>query len=338
MQSNTLFVSYKFNDPRALEYVRTVREVAGKLQRTVVVDGETLVPEADFAGKISSFIRDSATCLVAVFTTGDHANVNAIYEVGVAYGAGKPIILIADSLEVVPTMLGSYDVIVRNPSYLHWSDEFRRQLEIKLRHFLQQPDDHLIEEKLKRRYTLEELAYFKDAKAVEDLLGFIRVGDLRKAEGILELMLRSEPDNVDLLFLLGDVVYLQGCASESNNVFREGFFTRQLAVANKALSIEPNNPLLLVVRITALMRLGEIDQALASLKRQLELDEEFSLAHYNMACVCAFLREKAGMLRHLARACELNAIWRDYSKGDPDLKHYRDDADWYALIYKGERL
>ena len=183
MQSNTLFVSYKFNDSRALEYVRAVREVALKLQRTTVVDGKTLVPEADFAGNISSFIRDSATCLVAVFTTGAHANVNAIYEVGIAYGAGKPIILIADALEVVPTMLAGYDVIIRNPASLQWPDEFRRQLEIKMRHFLQQPDDHLIEEKLKRRYTAEELAYFSDPKAVEDLLDFIRLGDLQKDTG-----------------------------------------------------------------------------------------------------------------------------------------------------------
>jgi tetratricopeptide (TPR) repeat protein len=334
MQSNTLFVSYKFNDLRALEYVQAVREVALKLQRTMVVDGKSLIPEADFAGNISSFIRDSATCLVAVFTTGAHANVNAIYEVGIAYGAGKPIILIADALEVVPTMLGSYDVIVRDPASLHWPDEFRRQLEIKMRHFLQQPDDHLIEEKLKRRYTAEELAYFSDVKAVEDLLDFIRLGDLRKTQGILELKLSNEPNNVDLLFLLGDVLYLQGCACDSNNVFREDYFTRQLDVADRALLIEPANPLLLVVRITALMRLGKIDQALISLNRQLELDERFSLAHYNMACVCAFLRDKEGMLRHLGRASELNATWKEYAKGDPDLKYYRDDADWYALIYK----
>jgi len=72
------------------------RDVATSLRRVTIVGGKTLDLRSNFSGTIASFIRESADCVIGIFTRDQSAKPNVLYEVGIAVGADKEVILISE--------------------------------------------------------------------------------------------------------------------------------------------------------------------------------------------------------------------------------------------------
>jgi tetratricopeptide (TPR) repeat protein len=330
LKPGTLFISYKFNDSNAESLFNFAKGVAANLRRIRIVDGKSLSLVSGFSGEISDFIREAATCLVAIFVTGEHGNANVLFEVGVAVGASKPIVVIADSLDVVPTMLRHRHIHTVDRS-IDWRDAIKARIEQQLRSIFQVPPDDMIEDKLARRYS-DEAEYFHDFARLEIATTIIKQGDFGKAEAILRAMLKTSVHKTDILFLLADVTYLRGVAAD-DPLERERCFRNQMTIANSALEIEPTNVLALSALGAAQLRLGHFDEAKASLLTLLAKEKRFSVAHYNLACLAALLDQKKEMLDWLRKAIAINPMWRDFAKGDKDLTGFWQDADWRSLVY-----
>jgi hypothetical protein len=326
-----VFLSYKFDQEAAEQLRGLIVEIVHQLRRLTIVDGKTLDLEGSFSRTITDFIKDQSACLIAVFTNGDHKNSNVLYELGVAVGSGKKIIIVAESIDAVPTMLRMYNVIAPK-SKIAWFKDFQAELERKLRSVFQLPEDHFIENKLRRRYSAEERRHMKNAQRLELPMTCIRAGDLGKAESILMGNLGKDGDDPDSIFLLSETFYLKGCSTE-NPRDREDLFRRQLSLALQGLKIKPDHVLCLSSLAAAHMRLGEFEAAQEQLAKLLSIDSDFSVGHYNAACLAALMGDKAEALGHLGLAIASNSEWKSFAKEDPDFTAYFHDLKWQELVY-----
>jgi tetratricopeptide (TPR) repeat protein len=331
LKQATVFMSYKFADADAEYLFNFVKQIVANLRRILIVDGKSLGLLDGFSGGISSFIRESATCVVALLTRGPHGNANVLFEIGVGVGADKPVVIVADGMEIVPAMLRHRHVHTFQRSDLNWQEELKNRLEQQLREILLVPPDDMVEDKLKRRYA-DETTYFRDASKLQTPIAAIKQGDLSKAEAILRNMQRHPHHQTDVLFLLADASYLRGVASE-DPLEREQCFKRQIEIARSSLALDGENVLGFSALAAGQLRLGFFEEARETLLTLVRLAAGFSVAHYNLACCAALMSEKGEMLRWLQSAIACKAAWRDFSKGDKDFAAYWADLDWRSLVY-----
>jgi tetratricopeptide (TPR) repeat protein len=328
---NTIFISYSFTDDNARALYNLTRLVATKLRQVTIVDGNSLGPRQDFSVEISTFIKDHAQCVVAIFTADEAAKLNVIYELGVAVGADKEIVIMAESPDAVPGMLRRYDIVAFNRNKFDWQDVVRTTLEKKFRSIFQPPGD-VVEEKIKRRYQPEELRYLRDQRKVEASIQAILQADLLKADAILKKLIEKDPTNFDARFLLADCTYLRASSSQ-NPSERESLFNEQYKIVLRGLESDRNHVLLLHSKGQCESRMGKFEDASKTLLRLLELDPKFSLAHYNLSCLMALQTDKEQALKSLADAIGLNEVWRDFAKSDRDFASFWNDKDWIDLVY-----
>lgn len=328
---HSIFISYRFEDLRAAQFKKVVTEVAAKLRKLSVIDGNDLQlrETSGFSVNIIDFIRREADCIIAILTESARRDSNILYEIGVAVGAGKDVIIVAEKLDLVPSMIKHRGIFCPN-SNIDWLDEFRKQFEGKLR-FMFQLEDHFIENKLQRRYSYEERRHMVDPSHAELAMLCNKTGDFKKAEAVIEEALKRDSRDMDMIFLLSESFYLSGCTKKDPEA-RELLFQKQLDSARRGLDINPDSVLCLNSRGAAHMRLGEFKLAYENFNRLLSVDKNFSIGHYNLACLHALAGNKAGMLDSLTTSISLNPDWKIFAKEDPDFLSYYQDSDWLNLV------
>jgi len=328
-----LFISFTYSDKNARALMTSAANVARRLPRVRVVDGSALDLLEPFSQAITTFIKTEATALLAILTNGKHRNSNVLYEVGVAVGAEKKVVLGGD-LRAIPSMLRSYDVVDVDPSELDWEGDFRNRLERKLRSAFQIRDDHFVEEKLRRRYSEEELLLLKDRTRHRIAIESIRNADLGRACGILENTVMRSPGDVDAFFLLSDVYYLRGL-SIRHPVDRDFWLARQIATAEQGLTVDRANVLLRHSLARGYLRTGMLEDGRRVLAAIVQELPRYSVAFYDLACAYSLLGNFADVFRWLASAVDLDASWREFAKTDPDFgdTHLQEDERWERLIF-----
>lgn len=332
MKKSALFISYKFGNPDAEALRRICGEVAERLGRIAVADGKSLPLLKEFSPEIADFIRESAECSLALFTEGDHHNVNVIYEIGIAVGARRNVVLVAEKMEFIPSMLRSRDIVFFDRSALEWQPDFSARLEHKLRAIYGLEGDHRIEEKLRRRYSPDEIRNFNRASATQAIIEAVRVGNLDKAESMVRARLQQDTENADYYFLLSEIHYLHGCVEEHPEEVAAAF-RRQLDTTNEGLAYQARSVNLLSSRSRALIRLGKLEDALSTLELLLAEDPDYSVGHYDAACLHALVGRREAMLESLGQAIALFEEWRDFARSDPDFSDYWTDSAWRKLVY-----
>lgn len=334
MESRNIFISYAFEDSNSCALMDAARIVVKHLPRVETVDANSLDLSGAFAERIISFIKNDALALLGVFTEGVDRNANIVFEVGVAVGAGKTVILVGN-LDSIPTMLHSQDVVVVNFKDLRWESKFKERLERKLKIALQTDDDPVVEQKIKRRYSEEEMDLMKYSGRYIDVIEAIKSADLKLAIAMLD---RRDPLDLDTIFLLSDSYYLTGL-SKQHPEEREEWFTRQIETARRGLAIDSNNILLRHSVARGLVRLGELEEAqhiLESIVRELP---NYSIGFYDLACAyCKDGRyEKqehiSEILGLLGAAIERDSAWREYAVKDPDFVKLHGDRQWETLVF-----
>lgn len=77
---------------------------------------------------------------------------------------------------------------------------------------------------------------------------------------------------------------------------------------------------------------GDLAGALADCTRAIELDPNLAAAHYNLACIYAFLGDADQACAWLAKAIALDPKWRDSARTNPDFDSIREAPCFQALI------
>jgi tetratricopeptide (TPR) repeat protein len=130
-------------------------------------------------------------------------------------------------------------------------------------------------------------------------------GDLARAQGIYEEVLRIQPQHFDALNLLGVI------AGQTKN------FERAVALFGEAIEVNPANAAVYCNRGAALKELKQLHAALASYDRALALKADYAVAHYNRGNVLRELNQPDDALASYGRAITIKADYAEahYNRG-----------------------
>jgi len=124
------------------------------------------------------------------------------------------------------------------------------------------------------------------------------------------------------------ITYTMEAITTTNN----GFPTAGLALAERALKLDPNHVGAHLEKGRALKRLGKLQEALAAVEQALKVDQNSARALYNRACYRFLLGTPAAeILPDLEKAFTLMPKLRKDSIRDDDLKELRASDDFQKL-------
>jgi Flp pilus assembly protein TadD len=107
-----------------------------------------------------------------------------------------------------------------------------------------------------------------------------------------------------------------------------------LKVADAHLELNPDDARAWYFSATALMRLGQRDQALERARRALAIDPEDAGVLYNVACFYAVAGSSEEALDHLDKAIQNGFGHREWLENDSDLDSIRDEPRFQTLLQK----
>jgi len=153
----------------------------------------------------------------------------------------------------------------------------------------------------------------------------------RHAEGYLELdMARHALDELDEL---GEAaagspraLYLRGEALRELERYPEA-----LEPLRKAAQVEPDNIHVWLALGWCHKRTARIDLAVKALERALEVEPTEPLVQYNLACYFSLMGNKERALAHLSQALTLDSSYRVMVHDEPDFDPIRSDPGFQAL-------
>ena len=72
-------------------------------------------------------------------------------------------------------------------------------------------------------------------------------------------------------------------------------------------------------------RKQQVGLAVEAMQKALAINNTSGIAHYNMSCYLALLKQNEMALAHLAKAIEIDPVYRDLAVAESDFDPIRDD-------------
>ena len=185
-------------------------------------------------------------------------------------------------------------------------------------------------------------------------------GDIEKAEAAFERAVALDPRLFEAYYFHARACFQTGRFQEAVDLYREAmrvredyasaFFLAQseealgrtqaaqaayaeaLAVAERHLDLNPDDPRAATMRAVALCRLGRRDEGLEWAERALRLDPEDAGVRYNAACLFAVAGRLDRAMECLTEAAGIGFGNPDWLARDPDLDNLRGLPAFEALM------
>lgn len=153
-------------------------------------------------------------------------------------------------------------------------------------------------------------------------------GQLEQAVHWFERAIEVRPEDYQAPSLLGSALGGLGLKKEAEAAFRNA-----LERGQKLLEVEPGNTRALYFSALALCQLGERDeQAMEWADRALSMDPEEPQVLYNVGCVYALLGQADKAIDSLAATIAHGGWWRTWMRNDPDLATLHEIPRFQALV------
>ena len=120
--------------------------------------------------------------------------------------------------------------------------------------------------------------------------------------------------------------------ARGNTFYRQGDYHRAIDMYEAALAL---NPLAVKARNnmgSAYLQLTMDDRAAAAFEEALRLDDSYSLAYYNLACVQARAGNVNGAAAYLRQAAAIEPQARDWARTDSDFAQVRNAPEFRQLL------
>jgi tetratricopeptide (TPR) repeat protein len=103
---------------------------------------------------------------------------------------------------------------------------------------------------------------------------------------------------------------------------------------NKAIKLDPLNPVAYDLKGYALLRNGEPEKAVESLKRSVEIDDSYIFGHYNLALAYWASGNQEKAISEVKKVIVLNPDFVEIIKKDSQFNKFKASKDFIALITK----
>jgi hypothetical protein len=268
----------------------------------------------------------------------DKAVPNVIYEMGVADGLGKPVILVAPTQDEPPTMLRARNVITYNPDD-PTGDNLSERVEKVLRATLQGTfidqrfQDHI--SVLVNRAECRAPRAEPPSGGADDLeagMHYYRVKSYEMAGISLERAMHAGNRDEETYFMLADSFFMLGESFPSGERQRSAYQKMQ-HFSREGMKLHPKDRRLRKTLGLSCMKLGDFDRAENFFNELLAEDPEYTVATYNLACLNALQQKKSHCLRFLSDLFGKHPEWRYLARLDADFDGVWDDELIQRLMF-----
>ena len=120
--------------------------------------------------------------------------------------------------------------------------------------------------------------------------------------------------------------------ARGNTLYRRGDYRRALEMYEAALALDPLDVKARNNLGSTYMQLTMDDRAIAAFREALRLDNSYSLAHYNLACVHARDGNVESAAAYLRQAVAIEPEARDWASTDADFASVRNAPEFRQLL------
>ena len=117
-----------------------------------------------------------------------------------------------------------------------------------------------------------------------------------------------------------------------NALYRQGKYQRAIDMYQAALALDPLDVKARNNLGSAYLQLTLDDRAMAAFQEVLRLDDSYSLAHYNLACVHARAGDVESAAAYLLQAVAIEPEARDWASADADFASVRNAPEFRQLL------
>jgi tetratricopeptide (TPR) repeat protein len=129
---------------------------------------------------------------------------------------------------------------------------------------------------------------------------------------------------------------------ESSSLVQLGlkkFFSRNFEGAlpyyDRAIAVDPTNPVWFDLKGYALLRAGRTDEAVQALQRAVTLDPQYIWGHYNLALAYWAAGNKPGAIQEVTRVLAIDPTFRTVIKDDGQFLRFRSSPDFLDVMAGG---
>ena len=120
--------------------------------------------------------------------------------------------------------------------------------------------------------------------------------------------------------------------ARGNTLYRQGKYQRAIDMYQAALALDPLDVKARNNLGSAYLQLTLDDRAMAAFQEVLRLDDSYSLAHYNLACVHARAGNVESAAAYLLQAVAIEPEARDWASADADFASVRNAPEFRQLL------
>jgi tetratricopeptide (TPR) repeat protein len=273
-------------------------------------------------------------------------NPNVVYEVGVAVGYGKPVVLVVDQLNLdrLPSMIRARTAVVLRSAPADATDSYYEECRARIAAFM---DGALRGNYIERRFQQHTQVLLAQPCAggsrangaslpSEDLrshgIAAYHNGDYHSSIACLSKALKDGDRNHDTYFYLADSFFLCG-EGQPPGESRTRQFLQMQAVACEGHGMHPSNTAIAKSYGLACLKVGNLQQAEEIFQALVRQQPDFVVARYNLACVYAQQRSKSRLMQALREVFDANREFRYLARLDCDFDPYWNDESFQRLLY-----
>jgi tetratricopeptide (TPR) repeat protein len=156
-------------------------------------------------------------------------------------------------------------------------------------------------------------------RTIDEAEGYLELGLIEQALHALQRRGALVHGNGRACYLLGDTL-------------RElGRYEDALLPLERSAALLPDDIHVCLALGWCYKRTGQLAKAIESLERAAQIDPGEAILQYNLACYWSLARNRTLALRHLSRALDLDANYRDLIPDEPDFNPLRHDPEFKQL-------
>lgn len=284
--------------------------------------------DSPIIGEFDPEIRNWIHLSNGIIAIVDEKAPNVFYEIGVAVGFGKPVIILAHSTKVVPEMLRSRNVIVYDPKNLD-SPVFSNKLVSALKAIL---NGSFIDNRFQNHTNLligqsapitASIPTFEETCPIigdELEIGIQKYKQKKFDEAIkcFERGLSMGNQEADMYYFMSDSYFLLGESLQRGQRQLKAYQNMQHYAYEGHRLFEKNIQLQKNLGLSY-MKLGEFNLAEKFFMDITIVDPDYIEAPYNLACLYALQHKISKCLNTLSDVFERNPEWRYLARFDSDF-------------------
>lgn len=116
------------------------------------------------------------------------------------------------------------------------------------------------------------------------------------------------------------------------NSFQAGNFSEAVRAYDRAIELDPMNPVVFDLRGYSLLREGRVQEAVAALKRSAEIEPEYIWGHYNLALAYWAAGDRSNAVAEVRTVLQLDPTFKNVIRNDGQFKKFNASPAYRELM------